>query len=298
MLKKKDLAVHLDSGKIYRGQIVGREDLKSLGHSTADESYIERVQSSGLCVSNSYFTPMNKVKSRGGNYFHFLFHEMQRFISYRKDKEVLTLIDDMNDFQKKIIDLFFNLNNVNLIKPTKYTSVDFKNIRVGVYEDINSISNRLLDFYEEHISSHRKDVNIDFEKIFIRRRNSKATARPDNVFTNVEEIENIYIDKGFKTVYFEDLETVDKISLLNSSINEIVTPIGSELANLLFMSKTKKVDITIIDHDNWRFRKESRMGSIVTPKSEKISVLTANCVEMNKDNLQNSSFKLDPKKVY
>lgn len=298
MVEKNNLAVHLDSGKIYRGQIVGREDLKSLGHSTADESYIQRVKSSGLCISNSYFVPMNKVKSRGGNYFHFLFHEMQRFISYRKGEEALTLIDDMNDFQKKIIDLFFNLNSVNLIKPTSYTSVDFKSLRVGVYEDVHSIPNRLLDFYEEHISAHRKAVNIDFDKIFIRRKNSKDSARPNNVFTNVEEIEKIYIDKGFKTVYFEDLEIVDKISLLNSSINEIVTPIGSELANLLFMSKTKKVDITIIDHENWRFRENSRMGSLVTPKSEKISVLTANCVNLNTDNVQNSSFKLDPNTIY
>jgi hypothetical protein len=37
MIDKNDSAIYLDKGKIYRGQIVGREDLKSISHSTFEE---------------------------------------------------------------------------------------------------------------------------------------------------------------------------------------------------------------------------------------------------------------------
>ena len=297
MLDKNDSAIYLDKGKIYRGQIVGREDLKGLDHRTFENSDVEHVRSSGICISDCYFVPMNKVKSRGGNYFHFLFHEMQRFLSYKKGKETLTLIDNMSNMQKSLIDFFFGLDNINLVKPIGYASIDFEKIRVGSYENINCIPNRLLDFYEEYIKIHSGNKNLDYSKLFIRRKDSKETARPDNVFTNVEEIEDIYLRRGFKTIYFEELNVADKIKLLNSNIDEIVTPIGSELANLLFMSKKQKVDITVIDHEHWRFRTESRTGSLVASKSNNISVLTADCVELNEYNKQNSSFRLNPKKI-
>ena len=58
------------------------------------------------------------------------------------------------------------------------------------------------------------------------------------VLTNVEEVSNIIVEKGYQEIFMENLSINDKICLFNNC-TDIITELGAGMVNFIFCNNIK-----------------------------------------------------------
>tara|TARA_R110001599_G_scaffold353720_1_gene595826 strand:+ start:732 stop:1961 length:1230 start_codon:yes stop_codon:yes gene_type:complete len=202
------------------------------------------------------------------NYYHFLYDTVPYLISFlhlkNQIKDLKLLVNYPNVAKNEFYTFFLEFLKLLEIKKTDLLVVDkntlYKKIfisssythgrdpnlapRKEVYQLFKSIVNKVKKEY--------KNKNELCEKIYISRRTwvhndfsnlgTNYTSRRKMV--NEDELVERLVNKGYKEVFTENLDMIEKIFLF-SSAKEIIGSIGGGLANALFCDHNVKLQIIV-----------------------------------------------------
>jgi len=254
---KKYKIYNLINGRVDTDNRMSDCFLTSENELLSDVTFSYSLNGPATCDNNNiYYRYSKKPKkinggvfsllSGGGaqkNYYHWLFDALSR-LKILKESGYLDLVDYYllpNYSQAYKVDSF---NFLNIDENKILNSIDFPHIiadAVIVAEHPNRIPvEKWISDYLRNIflgNSLLPIINVAAtpDKIFVSRR--KATTRR---ITNEDEVEKYLTDKGFKTVFLEDLSFKEQVLLFNNA-GIIISVHGASLANLLFCKRNTEV---------------------------------------------------------
>ncbi len=150
----------------------------------------------------------------------------------------------------------FGIRSKNIITINKKSNL--KVPKLGFIECVNNTNDlfgfpnyyNFLEFQEIRktiINYFSKDFRINFgDKIYISRNNPKKSGM--RRITNHQEVDDLLKKHGFKTVYMEDYDFLDQVSIA-SYAKYIVSPHGAGITNALFI-KNDGILLELVDK-NW-----------------------------------------------
>ena len=262
----------------------------------------DKIDRQIIDIQNIYLFTFNRGKQSGGNFFHFHFHYLQKLIGFLElnDENIqLGIPLNMLEFQKLLILSIVPESKIVYLDIYRY-NYNITNGYIGLYQNINSLPNKLFDIYQNiglkyisnQISDYKQHQNIN--NLFIRRHNA-GNAGINRYIINEDELIKYLNTMNFQYFYFEDYELKLKLfNLLKLKPKNIIIEIGAGLTNLLYFPKNilQNIKFIIIDQHNWKL-KNSRIYDIITKLELNHTIITCNNQIINENDLQNNPFNVD-----
>lgn len=245
----------LSGGKIYNPI---NERIMSLHHETITDK-INKFSNGNL--NNFYDIPVFFFIYNTDNYYHFMYDSVPYLLSYfdlKKEIPNLKLLMNYPNFDKHehynfVID-FFNILNIKLSDiviantNTEYKTIFFSDsFTHGINSNVPP-RGEVYEFYQNLKNKFNNAGGITPKKIYISRRTNVHNDF-SNIGTNYTEKrklinEDLLVKKlsklGFVEIFTENLTLLEKINIF-SNAEEIISPIGGGLVNVLFCNNTTKV---------------------------------------------------------
>jgi len=243
-------------------------------------------------IKNIYLFIFNRGVKSGGNFYHFIYHYLQKLIGYFELKDISIGIPiNMLPFQK---DILYKLIH-NKVIPLDIYHYNYKitNCYVGKYLSASILPNLLFKKYQ---SLYRNNLFTKNENIICILRKKANNAGKNRLMKNQEDFKN-YLQK-FKTkfFYFEDYNFDEKVkNFLNLNPKIVIIEVGSGLANLLFINKNllRNIKFIIIDQDEWNIDK-SRISQIFKLLDINYEIFRCKTIYKNYENdSKNNPFTID-----
>ena len=258
-----------------------------------DDNYLNNfniIKRDEVSLDNIFLFIFNRGIKSGGNYYHFIFHYLQKIIGFFELKNLkLGIPLNMLDFQKELLYKLIPKENIIYLDIYRYNYV-INNCYIGKYISASNLPLHLLNKYQNIFNFNNfESKNL----IYIRRRNNNNAGK-ERIMINENDFINYLKDKNCSFFFFEDHNFNDKIiNLIDLKPKTIIIEIGSGLTNLLFIPKyiLKNIKFIIIDQDNWKLDK-SRICNILNILQINFDIITCKNVTNNKD-LFNSPFILN-----
>lgn len=201
---------------------------------------------------NTELTHIHLLNEHSGNYYHWLFETMPKFIKIceminkrielKKQKYILLLDYDLPsqfheilqlystiDYDIRIVERFESVECKKIIYCTDFwTSVDNTRFKPNIIEEffvdryaVSLIKKNLPKIYLSHLNPTRK---IYFERQINRARS----------LINTQEVKEFLINEGFEVIYTEKLTFMEQVRLLNEA-KIIIGTSGAVFSNIIFM---------------------------------------------------------------
>ena len=243
-------------------------------------------------IKNIYLFIFNRGVKSGGNFYHFIYHYLQKLLGYFELKDISIGIPvNMLPFQK---DILYKLIH-NKVIPLDIYRYNYKitNCYVGKYLSASILPNLLFKKYQ---SLYRNNLFTKNENVICILRKKTNNAGKNRLMKNQKDFEN-YLQK-FKTkfFYFEDYNFDEKVkNFLNLNPKIVIIEVGSGLANLLFINKNllRNIKFIIIDQDEWNIDK-SRISQIFKLLDINYEIFRCKTIYKNYENdSKNNPFTID-----
>jgi hypothetical protein len=200
------------------------------------------------------------------NYYHFIYDTLPYLISFFELKKImpdLKLLMNYPNFQKKshykfVIEfleiLAITNNQIEIVDSnTLYSTIYVSNSYTHNGKSNLPPRKEVYDFYEKIVNKVKEnnDLNPNLPKnIYVSRRTwiNKDTSNIGTNYTtkrklkNEDDLVDYLTKKGYKEIFTENLNTIEKILLFNNAEN-IIGPIGGGLCNVLFSRKKTNLKV-------------------------------------------------------
>jgi capsular polysaccharide biosynthesis protein len=243
-------------------------------------------------INNLYLFIFNRGLKSGGNYYHFIYHYLQKILGYFEIENLnIGIPINMLEFQKEIISKMIPKNKIIYLDIYRY-NYKITKCYVGKYFCSSKLPDQLFNKYQNlFLINNFENKNI----ICILRKNLNNAGR-NRIMVNQQNFLNYLKKFNTNFLYFEDYNLSDKIKNLCSLCPKIIImEIGSGLVNLLFIKKKylKNIKFIIIDQSEWKFN-NSRILNIFNLLDLNYDIFTCNTIYKNDESdKKNNPFEIN-----
>jgi hypothetical protein len=172
------------------------------------------------------------------SFFHFLIEDLPRYLQARSlKKESITIAGSQS---KYIVEILNTFTGGNYLFAECATKPEFVYISEKITGQLFSSFD--LDILKQNFSQYL--IKSERQNIFISRKDISGTKHVTRGINLKNTIEEVFVNKGFKIVYFEEMSLFEQIALCQNA-NVIAGYHGAGLANIIWAERgTRIIEIT------------------------------------------------------